>query len=164
MKIGIISDSHDSFKNICKAVKVFCEQGVDYVFHAGDIESPTAVGVFADLKGAKFIAVFGNCDKERIAMAEEVESFGGQIHKGPYICEVGGKRIFITHRLSQPENVAESGEYDLVIYGHTHKFDVRKIGGTLLVNPGKSGHRLLGRSGVVIVELDDMSTEEICLK
>ena len=49
MKIGLISDTHDNFKTIESAVKIFREKRIDYVIYAGDITTPEAV-VFAGLK------------------------------------------------------------------------------------------------------------------
>ena len=63
----------------------------------------------------------------------------------------------MTHVPSTLDEVISSGEYDLVIYGHTHKQDIRKVGNTLVVNPGESTDWLTGKSNVVILELKDMT-------
>ncbi len=159
MKIGIISDTHDEHRNVLAAIDVFNERGVEYVFHAGDMISPFMAEAFADVKGAKFIAVFGNCDCERKLIKEAIESFGGEVYDSRYSCKVGGKDIFITHRDDVVEAIAASGNYDLVIYGHTHKQDVRMVAETLVVNPGSAR----SESNVAVVELDDMSVENISL-
>ena len=155
MKIGIISDTHDEYSNVLAAIDVFNEQGVEYVFHAGDMISPFMAEAFADVKGAKFITVFGNCDCERKLIKEAVESFGGEVYGNRYSGKVGGKRIFMTHRGDVVKSMAESGSCDVVIYGHTHKQDIRKLGDVLIVNPG--------RSNVAVVDFEDMSVEEISL-
>ena len=164
MKIGIISDTHDAYKNVLKAVNVFNEKKVKYILHAGDMVSPSTAEAFAEVTGAKFIAVFGNCDSDKALLASTINDFGGQIHQAPYTGQAGDKRIFMTHRPDVLEGVIESGKFDLVIYGHTHKQDIRKIGETLVINPGKSAGRLMGKSSVVVLELDDMSAEVILLK
>ena len=61
-----------------------------------------------------------------------------------------------TQKLAEP--IAKSGEYDVVIYGHTHEIDVRKEG-TLIVNPGETGGWTTGRSTVAIVDLDSLEAE-----
>lgn len=164
MKVGIISDSHDNYRNVQKAVEIFGGQGVDYVFHAGDIISPATAAVFGELDGAKFIGVYGNCDYERGLLAGAIENFGGEIHDRVYRGEVGGRRIYMTHRLDMPERIAEEGEHDLVIYGHTHKLDIRRIGGTLVVNPGRSGGGLMKKGTAVVVELDGMKVKEVVIR
>jgi len=164
MRIGIISDSHDHHQNILKAVKIFSEQKVNCVFHAGDIISPFAAKVFSEVKGSRFIAVFGNNDGEKLILASTIKGFGGEIYEGPHTTEVAGKKIFITHKPNALDEVISCGRYDLVIYGHTHKQDIRKVGKTLVINPGESTDWLSEKSSVIVLELDDMSIKEFSLR
>jgi len=164
MKIGIISDSHDHHANVLKAVEVFNREKVKYVFHAGDIIAPFAAKAFAEVKGAKFIAVFGNNDGEKVILKSTISGFGGEICDDAYRGEVGGKKIFMTHKPSVAEEAAGAGKYDLVIYGHTHKQDIRKVGETLIINPGESTDWLSEKSFVVVLELDNMEAKVIWLK
>lgn len=159
MKIGIISDSHNQHVNILKAVDILNEEKVRYVLHAGDIVSPVAVTAFSNVRDSQFIAVFGNCDSEKKILSSTIENFGGQIHNQPYIGQIGNKNIFMTHTPSNLEAVIESGKYDVVIYGHTHKQDIRKAGSTLVINPGELAGWVTGKSSLVILQLDDMSYE-----
>ena len=159
MKIGIISDSHDAHENILKAIAIFNAEQVDYVLHAGDIVSPFSAGAFANLEKAKFIYVFGNCDGEKFLLPKTITDFGGEVHEYAYKGQIDGKKIFMTHVPSTLDEVVGSGEYDLVIYGHTHKQDIRKIGKTLVINPGESTDWLTGKSSVVILDLKDMKQE-----
>ena len=163
MKIGIISDTHDHHTNVIKAVGIFNEKQVKYVFHAGDIVSPFTAKAFADLRGAKFIAVFGNCDGEKIHLKETIEGFGGEVHDSFYNGQIANRKIFMTHRPDVIEEVAASSKYDLVIYGHTHRQDIRTAGKTLVVNPGEATDWLTGQPSIVIVELDDLSFQPVLL-
>ena len=163
MKVGIISDTHDHHRNVLKAIEVFNREKVDYILHAGDIVSPFTAATFGQVKDAKFIAVFGNNDGEKLFLKTTIENFGGEIHENSYTGQVGGKRIFMTHRLSVLNEVAESGKFDLVIYGHTHRKDIHKIGNTLVINPGEATDWLTDESNVVILELDNMKCEIISL-
>ena len=162
MKVGIISDSHDHHANILKAVDIFNEHEVGYILHAGDIISPFAARAFSEVKGAKFIAVFGNNDGEKRMLAETIIKFAGAICEPPYIGRIEGKRVFMTHSPQMLEQAA-GGEYDLVVYGHTHKQDIRLAGGTLVGNPGEATDWITGKSGVLILELDDMSYKEVII-
>jgi uncharacterized protein len=164
MRIGIISDSHDSLVNVAKAVKVFNEENVEYVFHAGDIALPAVAKEFAELATAKFIAVYGNCDTKQSLLQNVIEDFGGQIHHSHYTCQIGNRRIYMTHEPDLIEDVVATGEYDLVIHGHTHDLVIRKVGKTLIVNPGVSMRKVLSKSYVVILELDDMTCRLVPLR
>ncbi len=164
MKIGIISDTHDAHQGVLKAIEILKQHQVEYVLHAGDIVSPFTAKAFADLGGAKFIVVFGNNEGEKLFVASTIKEFGGQIYEYAYKGTLGKRKIFMTHVPTTIEEVARSGEYDLVIYGHTHKQDIRKVGNTLVVNPGEATDWLTGKSTMVILELDDMSYESITIE
>ncbi len=164
MKIGILSDSHNHRQNVLKAVDIFNEQGVDYVFHAGDMTSVATVDLFAELEKAKFIAVFGNCDSDKGLLQSTINGFGGEIHHDCYEGQISGKRILMAHEPSLLDMALVGGEFDLAIHGHTHKLEIRKVGQTLIINPGSLRHWIAAKANVVMVELDDMSTEVISLK
>ncbi|GAI36423.1 unnamed protein product, partial [marine sediment metagenome] len=105
----------------------------------------------------------GNNDGEKLILQSWIKDFGGQIHEYCYKGEVGGRRIFMTHVPSTIDEVVDSSRFDLVIYGHTHKQDIRKVGETLVINPGETTDWLTEESCVVVLELDDMSYEVISL-
>jgi len=163
MKIGIISDSHDHHQNMLKAINIFKQHRVSYILHAGDIISPFAAGAFADVEGAEFIAVYGNNDGEKLFLKKKIEQFGGRIYEDTYKGQIQNRNIVMTHKPDLVEETAGSGFFDLVIYGHTHKQDIRRVGGTLVVNPGETTDWITGVCAVVVLELDDMSCEVILL-
>lgn len=161
MKVGIVSDTHDSHENVLKIVDILNDRKVDYVLHAGDIVSPFTAKTFALVTCAKFIAVFGNNEGEKLFVKETIEGFGGEIYEYAYTGEIAGRKIFMTHVPTTLDEVVQSGKYDLVVYGHTHKQDIRKVGDTLVINPGEATDWITGRAMFVILELDDMSYEII---
>lgn len=157
MRIGIMSDSHDHHDNVLKTVEIFNNHKVDYVLHAGDIISPFTARAFAALKVKRFIAVFGNNEGEKLLLKSAIESFGGEIHEYCYKGQIGGKRIYMTHTDHHVEEVAASQTYDILIYGHTHKQDIRHAGKTLVINPGETTDWLTNSPQVMILNLDNMS-------
>ncbi len=163
MKIGIISDTHDHHENVLKSLAIFNERQVAYVLHAGDIVSPFTAKCFGGLDTAKFIAVFGNNEGEKLFLTSVIHGFGGEIHEYCYKGEIDGRKIFMTHTHHSLDEVTQSGMYDLVIYGHTHKQDIRQVGKTLVINPGEATDWITGTSSIVILETQDMSYEVIDL-
>ncbi len=159
MKIGIISDTHDNIKNTEKAVRVFKDSGVEYVLHAGDIISTRTAMLFSELK-AKFIAVYGNCDHDE-ALRAVIESFGGEIHRKHAKLNFDGREIYMTHIPRRIDMLNKRSDADLIIYGHTHKRDIRWVDDTLIVNPGECSERYQGSKSVVIVELENMQYDVI---
>lgn len=139
---------------IAAAVEIFNSEKVEKVFHAGDIISPITHAEFKNLK-CPMIAVFGNNDGERAYLREKFRGLAEFYDF--YSGEAGGRRIFMVHVPDFVEDIAAKGNYDIVIYGHTHITDIRRTAGTLIINPGESGSWLLGKKTVVILETDDLS-------
>ncbi len=156
MKVGIISDTHDRQRAVAKATEIFGEHKVDYILHGGDIVSADTAKVLAEVEGAKFIGVFGNCDREKPFLRSLVRSLGGEIHSRVFRGEIGGRQIFMTHKPSTMGEVARSNNFDLVVYGHTHMRFMQRVGKTLVVNPGTST--------AVVVKLDDMTAQQFRLR
>jgi len=57
------------------------------------------------------------------------------------------------HKEKLIDALAESQKYDVIIYGHTHRTDLRKIGKTLIINPGECGGWLTGKSTIALLDL-----------
>lgn len=163
MKVGVISDTHDDHANVLAAIKVFNQHEVKYVLHAGDMVSPFTAKSFKKLKLAKLIAVLGNNEGELFALKSAFDEMGAELHERVYRGQLGGREIFMTHVPATIEEVVQSQRYDLVIYGHTHKQDIRKVGRTLVLNPGETTDWIAGQPQVVIVELTDLSYQVVRL-
>jgi putative phosphoesterase len=159
MKIGIISDTHDDMHAIRKAVEFFNEQGVTHVIHAGDLISPFTFEVFGDLS-AQFIGVYGNNDGDLLLLREKSQ---GSIHPQPYIFTVHGKRVVVVHEPGIVEALADSGHFDLVVYGHLHEPEIRRVSDTLVVNPGKAARLHKGTSTLALLDTASMEAEIIGL-
>jgi putative phosphoesterase len=155
MKIGIISDTHDHMGNCRKACAAFAAEGVTTVLHAGDIIAPFIAPVFYEAK-LKLIAVFGNNDGEKLFMRERFADLGYGLHHGPYRFELDGRRICLMHEPRCLDSLVKSGDFDLVIYGHTHELAISEEG-TLVVNPGEACGYLTGKATCAVVDLADMS-------
>ena len=120
--IGIISDTHNLLRPAVLARLSAC----DLILHGGDISRPQ---VLAELmKLAPVQAVRGNNDRDWPEVL-------------PYTLDldVYGLRVFMTHKKS--DLPADLSPYDMVIFGHSHKYDLKKQGDTVLLNPGSCGPR-----------------------
>ena len=157
MQIGIISDTHDHHRNVVQAVEIFARHKVEYGLHAGDIVAPFTAKAFSELKGVRFIAVYGNNDGEKLFLRQTIEGFGGEIHEYCYKGELAGRKVYMTHTHHNIEELVASQQYDLIVYGHTHRQDIRKVGRTLIVNPGEATDWITGSSHLVILDLADMT-------
>lgn len=160
MKIGVISDTHDNVPLVAKAVDFFNLEGCGLVIHAGDYCAPFALNPFSGLR-CRWFGVFGNNDGDKKAL--QMKS-NGMILEHPYNYSLSDKRIIVTHELEDVAGLQEKierAECDILIYGHTHKVDIRKIKNTLVVNPGECGGWIYGKSTVAIIDLEKMQAFEV---
>ena len=162
MKIGIISDTHDNLSQIKKAVEIFNREKVELVLHAGDFVSPfTALG-FKNLN-CPLYGVFGNNDGDKLYLQVKFKGIG-EICPVPYEANIDHRNIIMLHKEKLINNLAESQKYEVIIYGHTHRTDLRKIGKTLIVNPGECGGWLTGKSTIALLDLENLEAKIVELE
>ena len=158
MKIGIISDTHDNLNAISKAVKLFNDQEVEIVLHAGDFCSPFTLMILKELN-CKLIGVFGNNDGDKLMLKKMSD---GNIFKSPHTINLDDKKVIISHELPL-EALIKSQYYDLIVYGHSHNVDSRIVDRTIVINPGECGGWLSGNSTVAICDLNEKRTDIVTL-
>jgi putative phosphoesterase len=159
MNIGIISDTHDHLDNLRKAIEFFNSRDVKHIIHAGDFCSPFTWRVFKNFKG-EFTGIFGNNDGEKILLKKLYQD---RIYTQPYKLNLYNRNIVIMHEPDVVNDLAKSGSFDMVVYGHTHEPEIRTVDGTLIINPGEASGWLYGKPTVAIVNLSDMKAEIISL-
>jgi len=151
MKIGILSDTHDNLPKIEKAVRIFNQKKVSLVLHAGDYIAPFSLYPFKKLK-CEYLGVFGNNDGEKDGLNKISE---GRIKDEPLEIVEDSKKIILIHDLNKLDLKDKS--YDLIIYGHTHKSEIRRKDSSLIINPGECSGWLYRRSTVAILDLETLS-------
>jgi len=157
--IGVMSDSHDNLTAIRRAVAIFNDARCELVLHAGDVVAPFAVKELAALE-CRVKAVYGNCDGEKVGLEKALELFG-EIQGAPFVFSHEGREILLCHvDFPVPKYIA-SGKYDIVIFGHTHKPEVRKQGKTIALNPGETGGWLTGKSAIALLNPTKLTAEII---
>jgi putative phosphoesterase len=125
--VGLISDTHGLLRP--EVLDAFA--GVDHIFHAGDVGS---IDVLDGLRAvAPVTAVRGNVD-------------AGLDLPDVARCELAGIRILVVHgdRLGSPTPQKVAERYtgaDLIVYGHSHRPTLARVGDTVIVNPGSAGRR-----------------------
>lgn len=137
MKIAIISDTHDNVPNLEKALKWMKENNIEQLIHCGDLCAPSIlISVLAPNFSGPIHMVFGNVEDRNLTPKKAAE-FSHVKHYGDQgEAEIGGKKIAFVHYPEKGRELAESGKYNLVFYGHNHKPWEETIGKTKLVNPG----------------------------
>ena len=124
MKFAIISDSHDNFANLTKALNWIKKEKIELVLHCGDIcRQETMDDALKMFENIKFVRGNGDHDLEDVPLEMELL--------------LDNKKVFFNHYPEIAKKAAKSGNYDLVFYGHTHKPWEETIGKCKLVNPGE---------------------------
>lgn len=159
--IGLMSDSHDNVLAIRRAVQIFNQSSCDLVLHAGDFVAPFSVKELEKLS-CPVKAVFGNCDGEKKGLKNAFQSVG-EIKQSPFVFQYKDRSFIMTHLDSPVKSYVSSGDYDVIVYGHTHKPDVQKKGKTLTVNPGETGGWVTGKETVALLDLSKFTAEIVSL-
>ena len=159
--IGIMSDSHDNLDAIRKAVDFFNKSEVELVIHAGDLISPFTAKEFKNLN-CEFRAVFGNNDGEK----DGLRYFYKDMCLPDSLIElkVQNRKIVVNHGTNETiiDALVKSGNYDIVIRGHTHKLEIKE-GKCMMINPGETCGYLSGKKTVVLLDPADLSYETVIL-
>lgn len=156
-----MSDSHDNVDAIKEAVRIFKEMQCELVLHAGDFIAPFAARELERLS-CPVKAVFGNCDGEKKGLKKIFTSLG-EIEAEPYVFVYANRTLLLTHTQFANIKYIRSGKYDAIIYGHTHRPDVRMINNTLIVNPGEAGGWLTGKKSVALMNPVSLEAELVFL-
>ena len=147
MKIAIISDTHDNLKNLEKALDWIKKQDIKTILHCGDIATQDTVDFANKNFDGKIFFVKGNAD-HGLDIPPEIE------------IELGGRKIAFAHFPDKAKQMAQSGNFDIVFYGHTHRPWEEKVGKCFFVNPGEMAGQFYKPSFAVY----DTATEKLELK
>ncbi len=146
MKVLIVSDTHRKNDNFFKVVEM---HRPDIVVHCGDIEGSEYA--ISEAAGCPVYMVAGNNDFFT-ELPGEVEFDVGKYH----CMATHGHRYYVSMGPERLIVEARSRGIDVVMYGHTHKPEVRREGDVYAVNPGSLSYpRQEGRKpSYIIMETD----------
>jgi uncharacterized protein len=135
MLIGVVSDTHNNYPMVSKALGRLAQRGVSQILHCGDIEDEETVALFS---GFDTHFVFGNCDSDQNGLRRAMTRSGATLHENFGSLELEGMHIAWIHgdngRLRR--ELEASGHYDFLFYGHTHRPEAHRAGLTWVINPG----------------------------
>ena len=163
MKIAIISDTHDSLEKIEAFLDEIKDKKIDLIIHAGDFCSPYTAFSFQDL-AVPMIGVFGNNDGDKPAILSKFEGIADISDYCKFYSTPDKARIVITHYPDLVKSLAKSGDFDYIIYGHTHKIDISDEGDCLIINPGSISGHLAENASFVILDTIAKEVETVILE
>jgi uncharacterized protein len=154
-RVAIVSDTHDNLANLEQALTQIRASGAEVLLHCGDLCAPFMVARLAQGFSGPIHIVFGNNDGDGRLLQSIASKHPHVTLHGIYAeVTVAQRQIALIHYPEPARRIAQSGQLDLVCYGHNHQRHHEKIGTCHLVNPGE----ILGMYGVVTWGLYDTST------
>lgn len=153
-RIGVISDTHGILRPETAAFLKTCE----IILHAGDVGKPEVLRQLRSIADTR--AVRGNVDSSRIRDLDargsgsrnhtedpkiyEEEPGAGQAELPEDLpeeleTELFGFRIYMIHDKKQIRK--DLSGVDLIICGHSHKYETGRFGNAACLNPGSCGPR-----------------------
>ena len=124
--VGLISDTHGLLRpGVHEALT-----GVALILHSGDVGGSEILDELRLIAPVK--AVFGNTDPENDPELTEAITVA-----------IDGIRVHVSHGHEvgspTPAKLAARYDADVVVFGHTHRPLVSRLGNQLFVNPGAAG-------------------------
>jgi putative phosphoesterase len=184
VKLGIVSDLHCNIDGLDRALELMGP--IDALLCLGDSinEYGFSNAVVGRLRDLDALTILGNHEEGFLSPAGVRARSGADIDPSllgwlagrPHRRElrIGGKRILMVHSTPwEPRGsyvLPTSGalqrfgeaDADIVLYGHTHRQLVRRIGRVLVVNPGSAGEaRDPHNGGQLSCAVLDTVTEEV---
>ncbi|MEO0139515.1 MAG: metallophosphoesterase [candidate division WOR-3 bacterium] len=160
MKIAIMSDSHDNLKGLKWAFEIINELGIENVIHLGDVISPFVPLRIGEMYKGNLWVVFGNNDGDYLKLAQNFRKFGWFISsESPTFLEIEGKDFVLMHEPVFVDKLAETGDFNFILYGHLHKIDIRRVRNTLIINPGEIYGYISGKCSFVVLDTESLDVK-----
>ncbi|HOW60571.1 MAG TPA: YfcE family phosphodiesterase [Candidatus Moranbacteria bacterium] len=144
MQIAIISDIHDNITNLTKVLDYCREHKIEKTICCGDLASLETLDFLNDNFQKEIFFVFGNMDDDYLRNYP----FENNIYKHTKIfkdfgeAEIEKQKIAFVHKPEPAKNLCETGKYDFVFHGHTHKPWTEKINNRTILNPGNVANQI----------------------
>src|SRR5580658_6872657 len=125
MKIAVLSDTH----GLLRPEVLPLLAGSDHILHLGDVGNPEILGKLASI--APITAIRGNIDIH-----------GPCAHlPATEVVTLANRDFYLLHDVSQLDLDPAAAGFAAVLYGHSHKPEIRHHKGVLYMNPGSCGPR-----------------------
>ena len=162
MKIGILSDTHNHLRETRRALDLLIQHGARHLVHCGE-SGPEVIDLLSAVfleHGVRSHVALGNCDGgqgEDLCFAPSPD--GVELSLSPEFTLAGKACIALHgHHSTRLETVTDSGQFDYVFTGHTHKPLSRQAGRTRVLNPGSPVRPRQGPPTVLLLDLETGET------
>lgn len=145
MKIGIVSDTHRNRELLDNVVEwLVTRQHIIYLYHLGDD--------YEDVNGLEDY----NIEIVQVPGIYHSNYFNGTLAK-KMVENILGLRVMLVHSYDKDVTEEDKTVTDVILYGHTHKAEIKLDDGLLLMNPGhlKSSMDKQNKATFGLMEIQD---------
>ena len=153
MKIAVISDTHDDDYVTKEVLKFIASRQIETIIHCGDVSASRTMELF---KHFCVCLAYGNNDIDQVGLSMTLRECKPGSCAGPwYKGVIDGKLIAAVHdeHSARFSGLLESGQFDYIFVGHTHRRSDRMNEKTRVINPGAIGGARRGPRGFCILDL-----------
>ena len=116
---------------------------------------------FSELE-SELIGVYGNNDRNELGIKEVAERNNFQFQEPPRRLNLHDREIVIFHEPDKIDQfLSQNKLIDVVLYGHTHRYENNTRNGVLFFNPGESAGMQKGSNAIGILDLKNMEAKRI---
>ncbi len=135
MRLLIVSDIHDHVWHL--AAMLAAAPASDRLVVCGDLCAPFVAAQLAEAYTGPIHLVFGNNDGDHFRITQLADRHPHVWLHGELLeADWDGLRVAVNHYPEIARPLAASGAYDVVCYGHDHRYAVHRHADTWLLNPG----------------------------
>jgi uncharacterized protein len=150
MKTLVCSDIHDHVENLVKALELSGAAACGSILCLGDLCAPFIIDVFHENTELPVHIIFGNNDGDRFNMLRKSEAYNKTrnariVLHGEHLIKKENDDLegfpvsasfSANHYPDLSRIAADTGLFQFVFFGHTHKTLIEQHATSLLVNPG----------------------------
>ena len=161
MLVGVVSDTHNRVGHVKEIVNLFNQHMVSLVVHTGDITNSKTLNHFSKLN-CPLKGVYGNNDRNELGLREVAQKNKFQFQEPPRRLSLLDREIVIFHEPDKIDQFLSENKFiDVVLYGHTHRYENNTKKGVLYFNPGESAGMQKGSNAIGILDLKNMEAKRI---
>lgn len=122
MRVAIISDIHNNEVNLKKVLDYCGREKIETIICCGDLASKETLDFLFDNFSGIVHYTFGNMDDEHLRNYEILQNYKNiKVYKKFGETEIDNKKIAFVHYPDVAKELCQTGKYDFVFHGHTHK-------------------------------------------
>lgn len=164
MKVAILSDIHDNIAKLHSALALVRDRSAEVILCCGDLCSPFIAKELGQGFSGPIHVVFGNNDGDRFRIAANAVKFPNLTCHGEYAeLDLDQRSFAINHFDTIGHAIARGQQFDVVCFGHNHRFEITRQNRTLAINPGEIYGGLTGQSTFVVYDTTTHSAERIAV-